>query len=239
MRFKLFVVILAISIVLINCQSKTEQTSKEKLAPGIHKAVVDEVIQANQYTYLKVSENGKENWLAIAKKDLNEGDVLYYASGLEMKDFESKELNKTFDTIYFVSQISDKPIMMTQGNMEKFHPGNKKTKMKEGISITPAKDGITIAELFSNKDKYAGKSVKVKGQVIKYYPEIMGKNWVHLQDGTRYENNYDLTVTTNDVVKTGDVVTFEGKIALNKNLGTGYSYEVIMEQAKKESTINM
>ena len=75
--------------------------------------------------------------------------------------------------------------------------------------------------------------MKIKGQVTKFSPNIMGKNWVHIQDGTNDSGNYDLTVTTNDVVKVGDVVTFEGTIVLKKDFGAGYFYEVIMEDAKK------
>ena len=63
----------------------------------------------------------------------------------------------------------------------------------------------------------------------------MGRNWVHLQDGTGDADNYDLTVTTNDDASVGDVATFEGTIALKKDFGSGYFYEVIMEQAKKKT----
>ena len=94
------------------------------------------------------------------------------------------------------------------------------------------KGGITIAELFSKRENYSNKIVILQGKVVKFNSQIMGKNWVHLQDGTNDENNYDLTITTNDVVLVGDVVTFEGKITLNKDFGAGYSYEVIMEGAK-------
>ena len=60
----------------------------------------------------------------------------------------------------------------------------------------------------------------------------MGKNWVHIQDGTDYKDGFDLTVTTNNTVAVGEIVTFEGKIALDKDFGYGYSYSVIMEEGK-------
>jgi hypothetical protein len=60
----------------------------------------------------------------------------------------------------------------------------------------------------------------------------MDRNWVHLQDGTSDSGSFDLTVTTEEEVNVGDVLTFEGKIKLDKDFGAGYSYEVIMEQAK-------
>jgi hypothetical protein len=60
----------------------------------------------------------------------------------------------------------------------------------------------------------------------------MGKNWVHIQDGTEYNGQYDLTITTQEKVNVGDVVVFEGIISLNKDFGFGYAYDILMENAK-------
>jgi hypothetical protein len=60
----------------------------------------------------------------------------------------------------------------------------------------------------------------------------MGKNWVHIQDGTEYQGGFDLTITTDGQVAVGETVTFEGKIVLDKDFGYGYSYPVLMEEAK-------
>jgi hypothetical protein len=67
----------------------------------------------------------------------------------------------------------------------------------------------------------------------------MGKNWVHLQDGTgkagpKKTATNDLLVTTQEVVEVDDVVTFQGMIVLKKDFGAGYSYEVLMEMGKKQ-----
>jgi len=59
----------------------------------------------------------------------------------------------------------------------------------------------------------------------------MGRNWVHIQDGTSAGKYFDLTITTQDVVETGDVVVFSGKVVLNKDFGAGYQYDLIMEEA--------
>jgi hypothetical protein len=72
----------------------------------------------------------------------------------------------------------------------------------------------------------------MKGQVVKVNDEVMGKNWVHIQDGTKDGDHFDLTITTLDKVAIDDIVTFEGTITLNKDFGYGYAYEVIMEDAK-------
>lgn len=204
------------------------------MAANNHKVVVEEALQAPDYTYLQVTENGEEKWLAVSKTQAKEGDVLYYASGLEMKNFESKKLKRTFPTIYFVNQISEQPIVGAQKETMVSPHGKAPITPKEDIKVSPAKDGITLEKLYSNKDQYSGKSVIVKGQVVKYNAQIMGKNWVHIQDGTKAAENYDLAITTTDVVKVGDVVTFKGTISLNKDFGAGYSYAVIMEEATLE-----
>jgi polyribonucleotide nucleotidyltransferase len=103
---------------------------------------------------------------------------------------------------------------------------------KDGISVAPAQDGLSIAQLYANRINYDGKKIKMKGQVTKINDGVMDRNWVHIQDGTSESGNFDLTVTTTDEVKVDDVVTFEGTIHLKKDFGYGYFYEVIMEDAK-------
>jgi hypothetical protein len=103
---------------------------------------------------------------------------------------------------------------------------------KVDIKIEPCADCITIDKLLAGKKTYSGKVIKVKGQVTKYNAGIMGKNWVHIQDGTQFEDGFDLTITTNGTAVMGETVTFEGKISLDKDFGYGYSYPVLMEDAR-------
>jgi hypothetical protein len=103
---------------------------------------------------------------------------------------------------------------------------------KADVKIEPCADCITIEKLIGGKKDHEGKTVKIKGLVTKYNTGIMGKNWVHIQDGTEFQDSFDLTITTDATVSMGETVTFEGKISLNKDFGYGYSYEVLMEDAK-------
>jgi hypothetical protein len=100
---------------------------------------------------------------------------------------------------------------------------------KVNVKVEPCEGCVTISDLLANKKSYSGKVVKVKGKVTKYNPEIMGKNWIHIQDGSEFEGGFDLTITTDKKVTLGDIVTFEGKIALDKDFGYGYIYSVLME----------
>lgn len=103
---------------------------------------------------------------------------------------------------------------------------------REEIKTESVPGGITIAALFSDKKNYSGKTVKIRGKVTKVNPSIMGKNWVHLQDGTEFEGLFDLTMTSDFVPELGSVITVEGKIALDKDFGYGYAYPVLMEEGK-------
>ena len=73
--------------------------------------------------------------------------------------------------------------------------------------------------------------MKVRGKVVKFTPEIMGKNWIHLQDGTGAAGTNDLTVTTSAMAKKGDTVVISGALVIDKDFGYGYAYDVIIEDA--------
>ena len=117
------------------------------------------------------------------------------------------------------------------GSVGMAHSGDATTG-KEDIKIDPVEGCITIADLFSNKTKYSGETVRVRGKITKINPEIMGKNWIHLQDGTEFEGSFDLTATTEQQFTIGLIVTIEGKVAIDKDFGYGYSYAVIIEDCK-------
>lgn len=198
--------------------------------PGIHKVVVTDVLQTTSYTYLRVKENDKSQWIVVPKIEAKPGEVYYYQGGNEMTDFKSTQLNRTFKSVLFLGGV------VKEKSLAKEKADSLASKVKSNkkieVTINPAEGGITIAELFSNKSKYAGKIVKIKGKVTQFSSSIMGKNWIHLQDGTEYQGIYDLVATSNMDVKVGEIVVLEGKIALDKDFGFGYFYKVIMEDSK-------
>ena len=231
MRNILFVLSMLLFISLTSCQKKEQQKLPETLKNGEHKAMVSEVLQANSYTYLKVDENGMKNWLAVMKQEIEPGVTVYYRSDMEMKNFKSKELKRTFDSIFFVSAISERPLSETNSPMSMDPAGHQKTAPAADISVKQPQGGVSIAKLSEERTSYAGKIITIRGQVTKYNPNIMKRNWVHIQDGTKDGSVYDLTITTKDAVKKGDIVTFKGKVVLNKDFGAGYKYDIIMEEA--------
>lgn len=195
-----------------------KDTISQNAAPIIiHKVVVKEVIQTSGYTYLHVKEGDKENWLAIVKIPAIVGQTYKYNDAAPMKDFTSKELKRTFDEVFFIAKLT----LVANDKSETLNSSKNKKKPKE----------ITIANLWKNKKSYAGKTVQINGKVTKYSPDILGKTWIHIEDGTAFSGKFDLTVTTDQEVKVDDNITVEGAITLDKNFGSGYFFEVIMEDA--------
>ena len=228
------VVLTLTALVLFVIQGVSQQPGKfNDNHPNVHKILVKEVLQTTSYTYLYVEENDSLQWLAIPKMEANVGETYYFQGGMEMRDFKSKELERTFASILFLNGVRNPDIVeggktsLTQ-SPQKSKPVNEKL----AIDIKPASGGITIEELFSNKEKYANKVVKIRGKVTKYNDGIMGKNWIHLQDGTSSSGEFDFTATSDSEVELGQIITLEGKITLDKDFGAGYFYKIIMEESR-------
>jgi len=238
MRLRFLFILVLITMVIISCDSKERvpvseagqnmSSSPSSTAPAAaHKIYVDEAIQGNTYTYLKVTEGDLEYWIATAKQPIEAGATMYYDQGLEMKDFTSKEVDRTFESIWFVGQMRG-----TSSAASQMSKGSPKTAAVADAAVEKIEGGVTVQDLYAGQAGFAGKAVTIRGTVTKFNAEIMGRNWVHVQDGTSAGDKIDVTITTAAVVKMGDVVVFQGVVALNKDFGAGYSYELILEEAK-------
>ena len=95
-------------------------------------------------------------------------------------------------------------------------------------------NGYTVAEIFTKAGELHDKNVRVRGKVVKFSPNIMGRNWIHLQDGTGdpLSNTHDLVITTAETVTNDDIIVVEGKLAADKDFGAGYKYAAILEEAR-------
>jgi hypothetical protein len=112
----------------------------------------------------------------------------------------------------------------------------------ELTGIARAEGGKTVAEVFAEKDALAGKAVTFRGKVVKANSGIMGKNWIHVRDGSGSDGTNDITVTTTTAQpNVGDTVLVSGPVARNKDFGMGYQYDVIIEDAQVtvESTASL
>ena len=226
-------------LVLIIFASCGQEQKSAEMQLNINKIVVEEILQTPSYTYLLGNVNDKSQWLATLKLDASVGDTYYYEGGLEMINFNSKELDRTFESVLFLQGLYASEENLLGGSNISGSPQITNSAASAISSIIePVEGGVTIADLMANKNDYANKKVKLRGKVVKYNAGIMGKNWIHLQDGTSNGDENDITITTEMSAKVGDIITVEGKIALDKDFGAGYLYKIIVEESQiKDVTI--
>ena len=222
-------------LVLVQCKPNNEKTETVKTVEAVtenvnlHQITAKEVLNASAYTYVLVTEAEKEYWIAIPLTEVKVGKKYSFEGGMEMKNFESKDLKRTFDSVLFVEGLIDPDAsVVTETTID---PKNiiPDTELSKGIIL--AKGAISLHDLFSGRDKLAGKTIILTGKVIKFMPDIMSKNWIHLQDGTSFNGFNDITITTLEKAKVDEIVTLKGKVVLNKDLGSGYKYDVLIEDA--------
>lgn len=219
-------------ILLLSCKEKNQEYVPLNNNSKAHQIKVKEVLQTGTYTYLFVNEDKEDYWIAVSKVDVKVDDHLYYDKALIMKDFKSEELDRTFDRILFVEGLGGMKLKNDSMPNDSLHQQVLVQEKKPIINVDIAPNGIRIAELMKNRENYANKKVIIRGQVVKINADIMDRNWVHLKDGTSHSGKSDLTFTTLEEVNVGDVVTFEGTVAIEKEYGAGYVYPLIVEGAK-------
>ena len=224
----LFTSVLFLFFACDNKERDIEQLRTEN--PATHVVEVIEHTNASSYTYVKVEEKENEYWIAVPQMKVEEGDILFFTKSMEMKNFHSESLNKTFESILFVDDISKTP----HKTAERMPHPNVQSKREE-IKVEPLKDGYTIAKIFNEKESLAGKKVKVKGKVVKYNQGIMKRNWIHIQDGTGEQGKHDLVLTTMSSVQIGQTIVAKGTLAIDKDFGSGYMYSLILEDADIEA----
>jgi hypothetical protein len=210
---------------------------------------VIETMNAAGYTYVQIDTGTEKIWAAAPETAVKVGDAVAIPAGMPMPNFQSKALNRTFDVVYFVPAVmvngatpggaampKGQPMangMSGAASAPQTSPGAPKVVAPADISLKGiAKADQTVAEIYGKKSDLSGKPVKVRGKVVKYSAGIMGKNWLHIQDGSGQAGSNDLTVTTMESAKPGDTVVVSGNLSVNKDFGYGYKYDVIVEDAK-------
>ncbi|AJF05877.1 OB-fold nucleic acid binding domain-containing protein [Geoalkalibacter subterraneus] len=221
--------------------SSSGMNAKPAEATGISGIVVETMNTAG-YTYVLVDTGEEQIWAAGPETKVAVGDSVALAPGQQMHNFRSDSLDRTFDMILFVNGImvggesaAADANGMSAGQMPQGHPDiNAEKSVEVDFSgLTKAEGGVTVAEIYTRKDELAGEEIQVRGKVVRFSPQIMGKNWIHLQDGTGdEEGNADLTVTTTASAEVGDTVLISGKLETDKDIAHGTVYEIIVEDAE-------
>lgn len=187
---------------------------------------VTEVIDVAGYTYAEVDTGKEKIWAAGPPTALKNGDMISFSPSMPMQNFHSKTIGRDFPVIYFINNyITDKTTPKTAAAHSQLKQQDTAKPIK---GINKVAGGNTIADIYNDKSKLGGKTVRVRGQVTKFTANIMGKNWLHIRDSSTLD---DLTITSKDTVAVGDIVISEGKLELDKDYNYGYFYPVILEDA--------
>ena len=202
-----------------------------------------ETIDAARYTYLRLGEKGSAGtWAAVPKAPIAVGSRARIGGATEMRDFRSETLKRTFDSIYF-GVLEDGSAAAKVPATTSPHGANAPPNPHGtvGSAPTPADvgkvarvagpDGRTVAEVLSGTD-LGGKRVKVRAVVVKRVDGVLGHTWLHVKDGSgKAAGGEDLVVTTNGSADVGKTVVIEGVVTRDKDLGSGYRYTALIEDA--------
>ncbi len=222
-----------------------------------------ETMDASDYTYMRLKTDRGETWAAVNRTKVAKGDAVTVGNAMVMDGFQSKTLNRTFDHIVFgvlaapggtaaagaAPAASDLPMVSghaptagttggeTPQQMAAQHgqaAGGPDDAPDVKVEKADGKNAKTVAELWAQRAALRGKEVTVRAKVVKVTAGVMGRNWLHVRDGSgsKAAKDNDLTVTTEAVAKIGDVVTVTGLVSTDKDFGAGYAYPVILENAR-------
>jgi hypothetical protein len=203
-----------------------------------------EVKDVESYTYLRLKTAQGETWAAVPTAPVKKGAKVTIDNPMVMKNFESKALKKTFDTVVFGTLGTGKGAAQASGPA-----AQTPAQLAAGPHALPAKateapdakvpkasgaNAYTVAEILTKPAALKDKPVQVRGKVVKYNSGIMGKNWIHLRDGSgsAADQTNDMLVTTTEEAKLGDIVTAKGVVRTDKDFGAGYTYKALVEEAK-------
>ncbi len=242
----------ALALTIVGCKDETPTQTQKPAAPQAAQpaaqgktGTVVETMNSGGYTYIQFDTGTEKLWAAAPEFVVKVGDPVIVPDGMPMQNHTSKTLDRTFDLIYFVDavMVGGAQAAAMPGGMPAGHPSPDAAADGHARPEVPKSDvdmsglskpagGKTVAEIFAEKDALAGQEVTIRAKVVKFSPEIMGTNWLHLQDGTGGAGTNDLTITSAATANVGDTILAKGVLTVNKDFGFGYKYDVIIEKAE-------
>jgi len=222
-----------VAVFMLLCASAGWSAEQPTLPPATAlKGEVLEVRDVEAYSYLRLKTAEGEVWAAVNKAPVKKGAKVTIEDVMVMNNFESKALKRTFPKIMFGTLAGTG----AAGGMPAGHSAMPKAEYAGDVKVPKASgpDARTVAEVVTKGAELKDKTVLIRGKVVKYSPGIMGKNWIHLRDGSgsAADNTNDLLVTTTDQTKVGDVVVAKGVVHTDRDFGSGYAYKVLVEEVK-------
>lgn len=206
------------------------------------KGTVLERLEAAPYVYLRLKTAEGEIWTAVPTTDAAVGSEVSFLKSMEQVDWDSPKLKRKFDRIFLGTLAPAPGAAGAAGAAPGAHPpvATPTATVEIGkVTKAPGAEGRTVAEVYAQRAALAGKTVAVRGRVMKVsfgitVAGIPGANWVHLQDGsgTAAKADNDLTVTTDDQVAVGDLVLAKGTLQADPKIGSGYERALLLKGAK-------
>jgi hypothetical protein len=227
---------------------------------GIHGKLAEKM-DSGGYTYLRITTAAGDTWAAVPQAQVTVGADIDVAVQMTMEGFTSKTLNRTFDKIIFgtlpgAAAAAPGPGMgmgapaapaangfaaaaPAAAGAVPAMPAMPAAAPAAAVATGPVAKATgpnarTVAEIWTEKAKLKDAAVTIHARVVKVTEGVLGKNWLHLKDGSGAPGSDDITVTTTSKAAVGDVITIKGVVHLDRDFGSGYSYAVLIEEATLE-----
>lgn len=229
----------------------TPSALAQAATPSTIEGRVEENLVAGNYTYTRIrTADGKELWAAAPGTPPAVGQTATVPTGLPMENFHSDSLNRDFSVVYFaetlVAAAAPAAAAAADGQMPNWHPklegdeecgpvkADAPADLSAAMAAAAANSGAPVhqvSEVWTRRAELKGTKVSVTGKVVKASSGIMGKTWLHVQDGSGGQGTNDLTVTTLSNASVGDHVVVTGTVSVDQDYGYGYAYPVILTDA--------
>lgn len=191
----------------------TEDRRWANVAP----ALVTEALVGEGRSYLHIQEAQYDFWVSVPEMQVAAGAHVLLGQGPLVSGVQSAALNRRFEAITVIEEAQVIPAHEAAAR----------------VRLDPPEGGLDLAGLYARRAALAGQRVKVHGRVVKASKGVFGKNWYHLRDGSAgpAEGEDEVTVTTALDAEVGDVLVAEGPLTVDRDLGFGYFYKAILEDA--------
>lgn len=199
-----------------------------------------EVVQVPGYTYLRLGEKGAPGtWAAVPTVSVEVGATARVRDAMKMTDFTSTALKRTFPVIYFGTLAGEHAAHGAARDLDPHAAAQGPHAATGPVPVRPVAratgpEGRTVAELIARRAELVGRTVRIHATVVKSTPNILGRTYLHLRDGSgdASAGTHDVAVTTEATPAVGDTVVVEGVVAIDRDIGAGYRFPTIVENAR-------
>lgn len=177
---------------------------------------VQQVVDGADQQLLRVAQGDLETWVQVPDAGAAVGDYVLLSQGTPRYDVDLPEVGNV-DVIVDIDHVA---------------VVDAETANRVVASAAPS-DAVSIGTVYAELDQRADQTVVVHGTVVKA-TNAVGWVWVHVQDGSGDPalGSHDLTIQTQDAVVRGQRVSFQGTLRADVDLGFGYHYDALVEDAR-------